>query len=407
MRKDGEPQPQQSDASGQEKPKSWFRSKVVSLAITFGSITTVIAAAFAGGSDHASAEDPREGIPTPVFHTATPVSPDTPTPQPTPTPTREPIPTPIPHTATPVATFTSTATPPPPTPTSTREAIPSPTPHTPTPVVETPTTTPSATATKTATATATRTPRVETPTATPTLVVVREIPTGFTFGETMKVLSEVPHESLAREADVAAIDFLRDGVPLFGADVVEAPPVIGNIEWNGRVVRANVETYAISEDLDKISQIDSGDPDLLLFAAHSSQYGRGTPVGARLFELKKGDTQAIFKNGESAPYEVVFAGRVSSVEEAIRRFRENGVPTAIAVTCELRIDPSTTRERYVIVSKVARTEQTVNLPVIGEVSLDEAAASGIAAAALASALVALGAAELKRRNSKKGATWVS
>lgn len=383
-----------------------------------GPALAIAAGIFGGSSKDATATEGtptpvRENTPTVTFHTATPAPSETSIPTQTSLPTREATPTSVPHTATPVSSETpvitptreSTPTTVPHTPTTspTREATPTTVPHTPTTTTtpeNTPTVTstprpgetPSATATKTATATATPKPEIK----------IREIPTGFTRGETMRVVSNLESPKLAKESDIASIDILRDGVPLFGAQVTEAAPVVSNIEWSGRVVRTNVETYAIPEALDTVGQIDTGDPDKLLVSGHSSLFGRGEPVFSRLDEVKTGDVVSVFKNGEAVPYKVVYSGMVGSVEAEINKHRSN--PVLFMVTCPEGIDPNTTSARLMVIAETERPVRvsepivTLDVPVIGEVKVTKGMAAGtlLTIAGAAAGAMALGAAKRKR-----------
>lgn len=399
MRKDGEPQSlQQPEGAGQEKSRSWFRSRVTAVTMGLGSIGLAIA--LFGGYDSASAD--REPIatltphiPTPVFATAT----------------REPIATKTPHPTDPTETPTATATP-----TATG-----------TPRVETPTVTFTPTKTFTPTATVTGTPIIDyctnvegiqdlatvqrliaqgvrivngqcvlptpetTPTSTPIIkIVTRQLPVGFTMGENMRVLSVEAHPQLAKENDVAAIDILRKSVPLFGADVREAAPIIGNVEWNGEVIEAGIETYDIPEELNVVGQIDTGDPNKILIPGHSSLYRLrhvGTPIFSRLDEVRVGDTVTTFVNGESIPYNVIFAGKVTDLDAALNSY--NGGRYVFLATCLEGSKPGA--EKYLVVAVAPKQESIVNVPFIGEVPTEVAVAAGGVAVAGALALGASGA----------------
>ena len=324
--------------------------------------------------------------PTPKPHTETPVPTDTPP------PTKEAnTPTPKPHTATPEVTATKTVTK---TPTVTRTPRPG------------ETFTPTATATREATATATKTPKkgeTPTPTATPKPDInPRIIYTGLSAGESIKVVSREPAPLLGKESDVAGIDFSRDNTPMFGGDVAIANEAIIDLHWNGQTVARNVASYEIPEDPDMFGQIPTNDPDRLLFTIHSSlannpEPGK-TPLGSRLDEVKTGDTVALFVNGESKPYKVVFSGEVNDVTKKLNERKDK--KTASFVTCIEGENPLTNPERrYMVIAQFDEPEATVELPIIGTVDEKTANQAGLVLGGLA--LGAAGFYLANRRNIAK------
>lgn len=211
-------------------------------------------------------------------------------------------------------------------------------------------------------------------------IEIYQIVTGFKDGESMKAIDEIVHPQLAKENMVAGVDVLRDSRPIFSADVVEARPVVANIEWNGRVVRSNIETYAITEELDKVSQIDIGDPDITVLSAHSSKFNGGTPAGARFDEFKEGDISSLFVNGKPVSYEIAHVGLVVDYKKAIAEQQGKG-KVVVWITCPEGVDPSTSDQRLVAIG-YSKSESTIDIPVIGEISTETVVKGGIALGAL-------------------------
>ncbi|MDP2632899.1 MAG: hypothetical protein Q8P25_04245 [Candidatus Curtissbacteria bacterium] len=353
-------------------------------AFVVGTPVLALAAIF-GGSRNVTATEAtptvvREATPTETFHTVTPV------PSETPLPTREATPTVTFHTVTPVPG------------TQTPEATPTDVPHTATPV---------------ATATGTRVPETATPTATATAtpkveIVTRIIYTGLKFGESLQITQQETN-SLARENEVATIDFLRDGMPLFGGDVQVAPPAISDLKWNRQVVARGIETYAFPEDPEIFGQIDTGDSNRLLFAIHES-LGENprpdvTPLGAKFSEVKVGDTAGLVISGEFREYKVTFSGIVDDLDARLNAIGNN--PSASFVTCEAGVNPLLNPgRRYLITAEIVPVPEVISIPLLGEVSREDAA-KGLAAAVTLAASAALISLEAKRRKDRSKSIYVS